>query len=88
MSNTTRPSAVEVAGAKGQGSLTTAPLSSQVVRGSGAWDRGIWTLELRAQLPPEQCKGLWIAFAAWDGAKNDRNGQKSVSIWHRLDLED
>jgi hypothetical protein len=79
---------VEVAGAKGPGSLTTAPSSAQVVQGSGAWDRGIWTLELRAKLPPEQCKGLSVAFAVWDGASNDRNGQKSVSIWHRLDLED
>lgn len=28
-----------------------------------------------------------IAFGAWDGAAGDRNGQKSVSIWHRLQLE-
>jgi cytochrome c oxidase cbb3-type subunit 2 len=88
MSNPERPSAVEVAGAKGQGSLTTAPREAQVVKGNGAWDRGIWTLEVRTKLAPERCKGLSIAFAVWDGASNDRNGQKSVSIWHRLDLED
>jgi hypothetical protein len=25
-----------------------------------------------------------IAFALWDGAARDRNGQKLVSIWHDL----
>jgi hypothetical protein len=88
MSNPERPSSVEVAGAAGQGTLTTAPREAQVVSGNGTWDRGIWTLEVRAKLPPERCKGMSVAFAVWDGASNDRNGQKSVSIWHRLDLED
>jgi len=27
-----------------------------------------------------------IAFAVWDGSAGDRNGQKSVTIWHRLDI--
>jgi hypothetical protein len=88
MSNPERASSVEVAGAKGQGSLTTALPKAQAVRGSGSWDRGIWTLEMRTGMAAEGCKGLSIAFAVWDGASNDRNGQKSVSIWHRLDLED
>jgi hypothetical protein len=88
MSDPERASAVEVGAAKGQGSFTTAPREAQVVQGSGTWDRGIWTLELRTKLPMERCKGMSIAFAVWDGASNDRNGQKSVTIWHRLDLED
>jgi len=88
MSNPERASAVEVAGAKGQGSLTTALRDAQLVQGTGTWDRGIWTLEMRTKLPLERCKGLSVAFAVWDGASNDRNGQKSVTIWHRLDLED
>jgi hypothetical protein len=28
-----------------------------------------------------------IAFALWDGAVHDRNGQKQVSIWHDLKVE-
>jgi hypothetical protein len=28
-----------------------------------------------------------VAFALWDGAARDRNGQKLVSIWHDLTLE-
>jgi hypothetical protein len=27
------------------------------------------------------------AFALWDGAARDRNGQKLVSIWHDLRLD-
>jgi cytochrome c oxidase cbb3-type subunit 2 len=88
MSNPERPSAVEVAAAKGQGTLTTEAREAQLVQGSGSWDRGIWTLELRAKVPLDRCKGVSVAVAVWDGAANDRNGQKSVSVWHRLDLEE
>lgn len=28
-----------------------------------------------------------VAFAAFDGAERDRDGQKSVSIWHRFELQ-
>jgi mono/diheme cytochrome c family protein len=28
-----------------------------------------------------------VGFAAWDGAAGDRDGQKSVSIWHRLRID-
>ena len=28
-----------------------------------------------------------VAFAVWDGAHRDRNGQKQVSIWQDLVLE-
>ena len=28
-----------------------------------------------------------IGVAAWDGSAGDRNGQKSVTIWHRLVLD-
>jgi hypothetical protein len=29
-----------------------------------------------------------VAFAVWDGAAGDRDGLKSVTIWHELALED
>jgi DMSO reductase family type II enzyme heme b subunit len=29
-----------------------------------------------------------VAFAVWDGSAGDRNGTKSVTIWHDLQLED
>jgi len=87
MSDPDRPSAVEVAKAKGQGSLTTQEREAQTVEGRGKWDRGVWTLELRTEMPLEKCRELFVAFAVWNGSQNDRNGQKSVSIWHRLGLK-
>ena len=87
VSNPERSSAVEVISAKGQGTVTTEKRESQTVRGHGVWDRGVWSLTLKADLPPERCRGLFIGLAVWDGAQGDRNGQKSVSIWHHLDLE-
>ena len=47
----------------------------------------------RLQVPPDAGLELGggdrcsIAFALWDGAAHDRDGQKLVSIWHDLELE-
>jgi mono/diheme cytochrome c family protein len=87
MSNPERPSAVEVVRAKGQGTLTSQEREVQTVRGKAVWDRGIWTLEIKVELTRERSEDRFIAFAVWDGTQGDRNGQKSVSIWHRLELE-
>jgi mono/diheme cytochrome c family protein len=81
--------------AKGFGSLTMRPAVSQSVRALGRRDGDRWTVVLRRPLPAsadggvalasgDQCS---IAFALWDGAARDRNGQKLVSIWHDLTLE-
>jgi hypothetical protein len=80
--------AVEVASAQGQGTLATAAPAAQTVTGRGAWEKGVWTLELRAPLPAEAGAEVCLAFAVWDGSQQDRNGQKSVSIWHCLNLEE
>jgi hypothetical protein len=82
-------------GAKGFGSLTMRPRVSQLVSASATWKDGRWTVVLRRplQVKPEEGIGLAsgdrlaIAFALWDGAAGDRNGQKLVSIWHDLSLE-
>ena len=87
MSDPERASAVETARAKGLGTLTTEKRDAQTVQGMATWDRGVWSLVIRAEVPPERCRSLFIAFAVWDGSQRDRNGQKSVSIWHRLELE-
>lgn len=86
VSNPERPSAVEVVRAKGQGTITTQERDAQTVQGRGSWDRGVWTLEIRAKLAANHGQGF-IAFAVWNGAQMDRNGQKSVSIWHRLEVK-
>jgi len=81
--------------AKGFGSTTYLPKASQRVTARSTWKDGRWTVVLRRPLQVgadegqsltsgEQCS---IAFAVWDGAARDRNGQKLVSIWHDLKIE-
>lgn len=80
-------SAVEVGLAQGQGTLATAAPAAQTASGRGTWEKGVWTLELRAPLPAAPGAEACVAFAVWDGSQSDRNGQKSVTIWHCLNLE-
>jgi mono/diheme cytochrome c family protein len=81
--------------AKGFGSLTMRPRISQLVSATAKWQDGRWTVVLRRSLEVSPDGGiglapgdrLSIAFALWDGAARDRNGQKLVSVWHDLRLE-
>jgi mono/diheme cytochrome c family protein len=81
--------------AKGFGTLTMRPRVSQLVNASGKWQDGRWTVVLRRPLDVSPDAGLQlvpgdrlsIAFAIWDGAARDRNGQKLVSVWHDLRVE-
>jgi mono/diheme cytochrome c family protein len=81
--------------ARGFGTLTMRPPISQVVRATGKWTDGRWTVVLRRPLAVKNEAGiplaagdkLSIAFALWDGGAGDRNGKKLVSIWHDLELE-
>ncbi len=81
--------------ATGFGSLTMRPRVSQRVKVQGKWQDGRWTVVLRRPLQVDAEAGvplspgdrLSVAFALWDGAAGDRNGQKLVSIWHDLKVE-
>jgi mono/diheme cytochrome c family protein len=81
--------------AQGFGSVTFRPRTSQFVTADATCKDGRWTVVLRRPLevgpddgvplaPGDVCS---IAFALWDGAANDRNGQKLVTIWHDLKIE-
>jgi hypothetical protein len=81
--------------AKGFGSTTFRPKAGQNVAAKAEWKDGRWTVVFRRPLtvpaeaglklaPGERCA---VAFALWDGAAHDRNGQKLISIWHDLELE-
>jgi hypothetical protein len=93
-SDPARPPATNLQ-AKGPGTLTMRPKVSQVVRATGQWQDGRWTVVLRRPLVVAADAGirlapgdrLSVAFAIWDGAARDRNGQKLISIWHDLKLE-
>jgi mono/diheme cytochrome c family protein len=90
-----RPLTAGNLGAKGFGTLTMRPRASQVVSARADWQDGRWTVVLRRPLDPGAGNGVGlapgdrasVAFALWDGAARDRNGQKLVSIWHDLVLE-
>jgi mono/diheme cytochrome c family protein len=81
--------------AKGFGSTTFRPKAAQNVVGKSQWKDGRWTVVFRRPLAVPAENGLTftpggrssIAFALWDGAARDRNGQKLISIWHDLEFE-
>ncbi len=95
LSNPLRRSPVEELNAMGFGTLTSQPPEDQQVRGRGIWQGGKWRVvmirklrtedEKDAQFTPGQVTS--IAFAVWDGAQGDRDGQKVVSVWQRLEIE-
>ncbi|TDJ70109.1 MAG: c-type cytochrome [Planctomycetota bacterium] len=89
-----RPSGAEALMAEGFGTVgprTGAP-SSWTARST--WEEGYWDVvfsrSMNAEIEgePALSAGLsaFLAFAIWDGAFDDRNGQKSVSVWHRLQV--
>lgn len=89
-----KPDGAESLTAHGIGTLARRPASDAGVRARGVWQRGFYSLVFRRPLKQDGDKALQlaagskfsIAFAIWDGAAGDRNGQKSVTIWHTLEL--
>lgn len=79
---------VETLTAAAPGTLTT--VEAAPVWGAGAWEAGQWSvLFARPLLPPGEgvtVEGdqISVAFAAWDGARDERDGQKSTSSWYPL----
>lgn len=75
-----------------EGFGTVAPAEAQDGQGKGTWKDGRWKVLVsipRAQerFTFDQGKTIPIAFAAWNGAKRERGGEKSVSTWYFLALE-
>jgi hypothetical protein len=81
--------------AGGFGSLTSQPADGQNVAGFGAWKDGQWRVIFSRDLKSTETDDVSfspgqtysIAFAAWDGANGERNGQKSTSQWINLVLK-
>jgi cytochrome b558/566 subunit A len=80
--------------AGGFGSLTAQAIEAQNVRGFGTWQDGKWQVIFSRDLASSEAddvifnpgKVYSLAFAVWDGANSDRNGQKSTSQWVSLQL--
>jgi DMSO reductase family type II enzyme heme b subunit len=95
VANLKKSSAVEEAQAKGFGSLTTVTPETHLVEAKGVWQDGSWNVVFRRALKTDEQDrismkrggALSIAFAVWDGSREDRNGQKMVSIWDEFRLE-
>ena len=90
----TRASPVEDVIAGGFGSLTAQAAEGQNVQGYGAWAGGKWRVIFVRDLASSEADDILfaagqvysLAFAAWDGANGERNGQKSTSQWVGLQL--
>ncbi len=93
VSGTNHVSSVEDLRAKGFGTLTSQQPGRRSVRGKGVWDNGWWTVTFVREMKARDegdvrlDRGVRMSAAIWDGAAGDRNGQKSVSIWHDLVIE-
>jgi mono/diheme cytochrome c family protein len=73
------------------GSSPMEPLEARGVHGEdGYWDV-VFVRPLAAccegELPLQPGRSVFFAAAVWDGSHQDRNGQKSVTVWHVLELE-
>lgn len=94
LASPTYNSPVEDLLAGGFGSLTTQNLEGQNVAGFGVWADGQWQVVFSRQLASAEGEDVnfqdgqlySIAFAAWDGENEERNGQKSTSQWLTFQL--
>lgn len=74
--------------ASGLGTLTYVPDDGKAYSES-RWSNGRWQVLIsrpRHGIASLSKLSTWAAFAVWDGAAHDRNGQKSVTRWIRLKL--
>ena len=80
----------------GPGSVTFRPRTSQLVAAHGQWSDGRWTVLMSRALRVESAsqgvslapgEKASLAIAVWDGAVQDRDGKKLVTIWQDFELE-
>ncbi len=91
---TTQENAVEELNSEGFGTITPQPKEYQNVEGTGVWKDGEWTVVFTRTFAVsgkwdaiiDRKEPLLVAFAVWDGKKEDRNGRKVVSVWQRLNI--
>jgi hypothetical protein len=89
-----RATPVEDLLAGGFSTLTPREAEAQHVQGHGVWSDGTWRVIFSRSLASDLAddvsfaadKVYPVAFAAWDGANEERNGTKSTSQWISLQL--
>jgi len=94
-STANKTSPVENVIAKGPQTVMSFPNSEQNVVGNGIWNGQKWQVVFVRKLKSKSKQKVKItkhnpipiAFAIWNGIKEDRNGQKLVSTWYELELK-
>ena len=72
--------------------------SGELIEARPRWFDGRWTVVFTRELAPSEeatatqialrpGEAVQLSLAVWNGAAGDRRGQKSISIWHALELE-
>jgi len=95
LSDPERAQVAEEARAEGFGTLTTVRPQLDRVEAKGVWQSGRRQVVFLRSLAAEDDARVSftpgapvsVAFAIWDGIKGDRNGQKMISTWNELILE-
>lgn len=78
--------------AAGFGTLSPDGPEDQIIKGAAQRTSSGWAIVFVRCLQPthpgdivfDASRPMHIGFAVWDGHNQDRNGQKSMTIWHRL----
>lgn len=78
--------------ARGFGTIAPVARDKQDGEAKAVWKDGIWRAVIaipraQEQFTFERGQTIPVAFAAWDGAKGERGGEKAVSTWYFLSLE-
>jgi DMSO reductase family type II enzyme heme b subunit len=87
---------VEDLNANGFGTLELQNNERQNMSAIGVWKNGVWHVVFARSIDSldnsdvefKVDRDMKIAFAVWDGDRQDRDGQKSITIWHDLELID
>gem|GEM_PF-782085 len=74
-----------------QGFGTLEPHATQDAKGSGLWQNGSWKIAMSFPRQQEaftfrEDTPVLVAFAVWDGSRQERNGQKAYSTWQEMRL--
>ncbi len=83
---------VEKLTSEGFGTVKPVDIEKQDGSGRGVWNGGTWKTVI--SIPRTQERFSFqrgeitpVAFAAWDGARRERGGEKAISTWYFLSLE-
>ena len=83
---------VEKLTSEGFGTIKPVDTAKQDGSGKGVWNGGAWKTVI--SIPRSQDRFSFgrgettpVAFAAWDGSRRERGGEKAISTWYFLSLE-